>query len=434
MSHDQLHPVEAEDLVIGQVLYAPDCISRAAAILKPDHFFGEIHRIVFEAALDMWREAMPVDLVTMTHVLNKRGVLAKVGGTFQLVGWTRRVAQTIHLETHCGIVREQYGLRVIKDSARRLENVTMADDPDEVIALHGADLARASSADIGTDKNAGDLAYSMMNATNKPKALKLGMSGIDDLVSVLDDNMVVFTAPSGIGKTAAAMSAIMNILPERKPWVVSLEMSAEELMTRVLCGFAGVEISAAISNTLLEVDVDKMAKAANDHADLLARLDICDDEHMTIDQFRARADHKVKNEGVGIIAIDYGQLMGADPSQYKNTTEKHEIVSRGIKATTKALKVPIILIVQLNKDGDIYGSGQYEKDAHVVVRFYSPDGSSAMPYQVMKNRNGRTGKGTTPCDLAHGLVGRMFDGFTGPLKPHPDNRTTPKNDDDVMPF
>lgn len=431
--HEQLYAPEVEGIVIGQILFSPDCISRASALLKPDHFFGEAERIVYEAALDMWREGMPVDLITMFHVLNKRGELQKIGGAYQLSKWTNKVGRTIHLEAHCAILREQYSLRILKGSAKRLENVGMGDDPDEVIAKHTAEISLASSADIGTDKNAGDVAHRMTNNTIRPKALKLGITNVDDYVSIGPDNMVVITAPSGVGKTAATMCAIMNNVHHRKPWVVSLEMSADELTTRILCGYSGVEIQRAIDGNLSDAENDMMSKAYMDHGELIARLDICDDENMTVDQFRSRADHKVRNEGCEIIAIDYAQLMGADPSQYKNSTERHEVVSRGIKATSKALNVPILLIAQLNKDGDIYGSGQYEKDAHVVIRFYSPDGSNAMPFAVLKNRNGRTGKGNTPCDLAHGLVGRVFDQFAA-TAPHPDNRTEPKKEDEVAPF
>ena len=436
-AHETFNPVWAEDIVIGQILYEPGCISRAASMLKPDHFYGSDHRLVFGAALDLWRDGTPVDLVTMFHELHKRKELEKVGGAYRLSKWTNNVAQTIHLEAHCDIIKEQYALRVLKGSAHRLENVTAGDDPDEVIAMHGEDLARASSVNLGTDKNAAEVAFTIMNDTKRKKPLKLGIAGIDDTVSIGDDSVIVLTAPSGVGKTAATMSAIMNLIHERKPWIVSLEMSAEELTTRVLCGFAGIEIQAAMDGKLTEDENEKMTRAAIEHNSAIERLDICDDDTMTIDQFQARADHKVKNEGVQIIAIDYGQLMGADPSQYKNTTEKHEVVSRGIKATTKRLKVPILLIVQLNKDGDIYGSGQYEKDAHVVIQFFPPNGSNMMPYHVRKNRNGRTGKGSTPCDLAFGLVGRMCSAYTGPARPHPDNRTTAKKDDsldDIAPF
>lgn len=435
--HETFNPVWAEDIVIGQVLYEPGCIGRAAAILKPDHFYGIDHRTVFVAALDLWREGTAVDLITMYHILHKRGELEKIGGAYRLSKWTNAVAQTIHLEDHCDIIKEQYALRVLKSSAYHLQNVNASDNPNEIIARHNEDIAKASSVNLGDDKNGADVAYRIMNDTVRKKPLKLGIAGVDDTVSVGDDSVIVFTAPSGVGKTAAAMTAIVNMIHERKPWIVSLEMTADELMTRVLCGFAGVEINAAMDGKLTDGEKDRMTKANIDHYNITSRLDICDDDTMTIDQFRARADHKVKNEGCQIIMIDYGQLMGADPSQYKNTTEKHEVVSRGIKATTKALKVPIILIVQLNKDGEIYGSGQYEKDAHVVIQFFPPDGSNRMPYHIRKNRNGRTGKASTPCDLAFGLVGRMCSAYTGPARPHPDNRTTPKKEDspdDIAPF
>lgn len=407
MTHDDLNPKDLEDLVLGQVLYEPDCISRAMRFLKPEHFFGSEHRAVYEVVVDMWRQGFPIDLFTVAHNLMKIGKLKEVGGPPRLAGWVYHVAKTIHLEYHCAIIREQYGLRVLRDTGLRLSNTTNAtEDPDSIIAAMNTDIAKASGFDMGSDLNAGEVAYEMMNAPEPSKPLRLGITGLDDYVFILEDNMIVFTAPSGVGKTATVMTAVMNIIQVRKPWVVSLEMSAKELITRILCGYAKVEIQDALNNSITAEDRSRLAQAANEHADTLAKLDIYDDGHMTIDQFKAMAEHKVRNEGVGLIAIDYGQLMDADRSQYKNSTEKYEVISRGIKATTKALKVPIFLIVQLNKDGEIYGSGQFEKDAHVVVKLSKdPSAPNVMQYEISKNRNGRTGAGNMPCALAYGIVG-----------------------------
>ncbi len=409
MTNDDLNPKDLEDLVMGQVLYEPDCISRAMRFLKPEHFYGSEHRVVYGVVMDMWREGHPIDLCTVAHNLMKAGRLKDVGGAEKLAAWVYRVAQTTHLEYHAAIIREQYGLRVLRNTGLRLSASTSAsEDPDAIIASMNADIALASGFDMGSDMNAGEVAYEMMNTPEPPKPLRLGITGLDDYVFILEDNMLVFTAPSGVGKTATVMTAVMNIIEVRKPWVVSLEMSAKELITRILCGYAKVEIQSALNNSLTGDERARLAHAANENADTLAKLDIYDDGHMTIDQFKAMAEHKVRNEGVGLIAIDYGQLMDADRSQYKNSTEKYEVISRGIKATTKALKVPIFLIVQLNKDGEIYGSGQFEKDAHVVVKLSKdPSTPNVMQYEVAKNRNGRTGAGNMPCALQYGIVGAL---------------------------
>lgn len=431
MTHDDLNPKDLEDLVLGQILYEPDCISRAMRFLRPEHFFGAAHRTVYEQVMVLWREGHPIDLRTVAHAMMKSGKLKEVGGAFQLSNWVYHVAQTTNLEYHCAIIREQYGLRVLRDTGLRLSTTTNGtDDPDTIIASMNTDIAKASGFDIGSDLNAGEVAYEMMNSPEPPKPLRLGITGLDEYVFVLEDNMIVFTAPSGVGKTATVMTAVMNIIEVRKPWVVSLEMSAKELITRILCGFARVEIQNALNNSLTTDERERMAKAATEKAGTLARLDIYDDGHMTIDQFKAMAEHKVKNEGVGLIAIDYGQLMDADRSQYKNSTEKYEVISRGIKATTKALKVPIFLIVQLNKDGEIYGSGQFEKDAHVVVKLSKdPTAPNVMQYEVAKNRNGRTGAGNMPCALMYGLVGTQ--GEPPPFNPQ---LPTARGHNDQTPF
>ena len=116
MENADLIPVEIENAVMGQVLYEADAISRAARMLKAEHFAQPMNRLVYGVAFDMWSDGRPVDLLTMTVELRKRGSLDMVGGSWQLVEWTRNVAQTIHLDYHCAIILEYYGKRVLRQA------------------------------------------------------------------------------------------------------------------------------------------------------------------------------------------------------------------------------------------------------------------------------------------------------------------------------
>ena len=435
MSNVDLFPREVEDIVIGQVLFEPGCVSRAATLLKPEHFYGNEQRTVFSAALEMWKEGTPVDLITMTHRLRKDGTLDLVGGSWQLVEWTRRVAQTIHLEDHAMIVREQYSLRVLRDTGLKLQGVNVSTDTDEAIGQVTAQLGKAASADLSSEVNAAERAYELSNQA-PPKPWYLGMDAVDGKVFILPGNVVTISAPSGVGKTAFSLCAAINLAPVLRPWIVSLEMPADELITRAKCQFALVDIADAMEDRMSDPERERMAMASGH--EFFQRVLIHDEGSMTIDEFRARAEHKVRNEGVGLIVVDYAQLMEADRKTYPNEALQNEAISKGIRATAKSLKVPILLVVHLNRMGEAHGSTQYEKDAHVRIRLSRGVGSPTMEVDVIKNRNGSTGKINTPCSLKYGIIGKQatLPTFSAKLPiPDPNNRIEPTKDtDEIQPF
>ena len=435
MSNVDLFPKEVEDIVIGQVLYEPGCVSRAASLLKPEHFYGNEQRTVYAAALEMWKDGTPIDVITMGHRLRKDGTFDLVGGNWQLVEWTRRVAQTIHLEDHAMIMREQYSLRVLRDTGKKLEGVNVSTDTDEAIGQVTAQLGKAASADLSSEVNAAERAYELSNQA-PPKPWYLGMDAVDGKVFILPGNVVTISAPSGVGKTAFSLCAAINLAPVLRPWIVSLEMPADELITRAKCQFALVDIADAMEDRMSDPERERMAMASGH--EFFQRVLIHDEGSMTIDEFRARAEHKVRNEGVGLIVVDYAQLMEADRKTYPNEVLQNEAISKGIRATAKSLKVPILLVVHLNRMGEAHGSTQYEKDAHVRIRLSREVGSPTMEVDVIKNRNGSTGKINTPCSLKYGIIGKQatLPTFSAKLPiPDPNNRIEPTKDtDEIQPF
>jgi replicative DNA helicase len=430
MSNVDLYPKEAEDIVIGQVLFEPGCIARAATMIKAEHFYGPEHRTTFSAAMDLWREGTPVDLITMTHKLRKDGSLDLVGGPWQLVEWTRKVARTSNLEYHALIIREQFSLRTLRDTGLKLGTVNITDDTDEIIGSVTAQLGKAASSDIQDDVDAAERAFALSNEA-RPKPWYLGMESLDQKVFILPGNVVTISAPSGVGKTAFALCAAINLSQQLRPWFVSLEMSADELITRAKCQFAAVDIANALEGRMEPQEEEKMAMVAGH--DFFKKLIIHDGGDMTIDDFRAKAEHKVRNEGVGLIVLDYAQLMEADRKRYPNEASQNEAISKGIRATARNLNVPILLVVHLNRLGEAHGSTQYEKDAHVRLKLSREIGKNVMEVDVVKNRNGSTGPLNTPCIMRYGLVGKSYLPAMNLNKnvPDPNNRIEPTRTDDA---
>ncbi len=434
---EDLVPVSAERIVIGQVIFKSDMITRAAVKLKAEHFGDPMSSQAFAACLELWRNGMNVDLITATHEMQKSGSALKDAAIF-LSECMYNVASTANFDDHVAIIRENYGLRTLRRAGHAMATgAVMGEDPIALMSGLNVDFESASNTE-SDDVNGAEIAYALLNTTDKPKPMYLGMGKMDDLVFVMPDNFLTLRAPAGVGKTAFLLSAVLNVLDRYKVWFVSLEMSASDLMARALCQLAMVDISSMMMDRLMDDERERLAKCANDYGDILSNLKIDNAGTMNVDVFRAKAEHKVKHEGVKMIIIDYAQLMDADSKRYSNRTDQLEAISKGIRATARTLQVPILCVVHVNKDGVEHGSIQFEKDANVRMALSREQGQDVMTAEVLKNRNGRVGMTDIPCVMRYGIVGRTgppswaknnytpepFD-VSGPFR-NPDNRIEPE--------
>jgi replicative DNA helicase len=425
----ELIPTDVEQIVIGQILLDHSVMSTAAQILRAEHFGNDECREAYEACLSVWRGGTGVDLLTIAVQL-QREQSAGIGETMaKMVGWTMRVSAPRNFEAHATIIRECYASRILKDAGEQLVRGTIeGKEYTELIAPATRALAKASMAEDKPDVNAGTRAFELMNSSDRPSPTYLQVAGLDSLVWILPGNVVAIRADPGVGKTAFVLSVVMNLMPRIKPWFVSLEMPADELIKRALCQIAMVDIQSVMVDRMTAQERNRLAQAASNYGDILGTLDIDDSGSMTIDEFAAKAENRVKN-GAGLIVVDYAQLMSADRKLYTNKVQELEAISMGIRSTARKLNVPILLIVHVNKQGEDHGTIQFEKDAH--VRMHLSRDADQMTIDVLKNRNGRPGKITTPCMMRYGIVGRSSppswaqadDEFN--TTAHPDKNHTP---------
>lgn len=441
-----LHHKDAEQVVMGQILLDERVISTAARLLKPEHFSDDACRVAFSASLSLWREGVGVNLLTVADKLSKAGKMPNVVKVYELTEWTNRVSSPRHFEDHAEIVRTNAATRLLRSAGERLMlGAAEGADPAELLPALSEAMSKAVMADVDDGVRAGEHAAKMMDSDERPKPIYLGIESLDGLVFLLPGNVVTIRAAAGVGKTAFVLSAMLNLLPVCKPWFVSLEMPADEVVMRALCQLAGVDMDLAMEGRLSEAQRQAMASAAVTYSDTLDRLGIDDSGSMTIDEFVAKAEHKVKSEGVQMIVIDYAQLMDGAGDR---DVDKLKSISLGVRGAARKLNVPILLIVHVNRAGQDDGSSQFEKDAHVRLSLAREPHAQVMDVEVLKNRNGRTGTVSTPCYMAHGIVGRhgppMWVG--GPVAPKEQIATPPmkqsqyrkpyadKDDHDDLPF
>lgn len=425
-----LNDAKPEALVLGAMLIDPDATAKAARRVKADHFATDEAREVFNACVALWREGIGVDVLTVTRRLREGEKLDTVGGAWQVVEYSRCVASSRHLEWHCAALREDFSLRILREAGlKAAQGGGKGSDPSAIISALSHDLVRAQVSDVDTDVNAGERAYALLNNPPKTNPIHLGIAGLDDMVFILDGNMVTISADAGVGKTALVLSVILNLIDQRKTWFVSLEMSADEVVRRALAQIAMVDIDRLMVDQLSPEERTRLGIAASQYGAMLSRLDIDDTGTMNVDEFAAKAEHKVKHEDVTLIALDYAQLMDYDTKVWKNKADGIEAISKGIRAVGRKLNVPILCVVHVNKEGKEHGSIQFEKDAHVRLNLSREMGQPSMTVNILKNRNGRPGKTTVPCEMQWGIVGRH-----GP--PHWVTGAKPQRptSDEAMPF
>lgn len=401
-----LVPTDIEQVLVGTLLNDSNAVSRAARKLKPEHFGDPDCRLVYEHCLKLWRSGKAVDIVTVQYSFVADGEKDPRARAIRNASYSYRVASSSHLEDHADIILDYFRRRSLAHVARVIDGgIAGHDDTTAVVARIMAEVESTSIAGADDDLSGADVAYELMN-TAPPNPIYLDMGDLDDKVYILPGNIVTIKGEAGSGKTAFMVSAMLNVLPRIKTWVVSLEMNPRELMMRSLCQLAQTDIALALQDRLHPDDKDRLVRAASDNAAMLDRFRIDPAESMGLDEFRAKAEHMVKHSGVGLIVLDYAQLVDADHTLYPKQVQQLEAISKGLRATARKLNTPILVVVHVNKDGAEHGSIQFEKDAHIRLSIEREQGSDKMTVHILKNRNGNTGRATLNCRFACGMVGR----------------------------
>lgn len=419
---------EAEAGVLGCILLDPAgtlpiCVTQFKA--GSAVFFDLKHRTIYDHLVAMWDGQRPIDAITLQQQLRDADQLEGIGGLAYLAGLPDTVPSSANLEVYADIVVKKYALRRVLAACTEIAGQAMA-NPDNVNEI----LAAASSAmDSVSDVTAPDDTVSSAKLL-VPEAMehieKLrsgGMVGIPTGLIDLDTmtwglqpaTMVTLAARPSVGKTALAMNIADHVAVHLKMpvGVFSLEMSKQSLMVRMLCSRARVSTSWVQSGNLTETSASKLVTAST--ALFKAPLYIDDSSMLSVLQLRARARRMHKQYGIKLFIIDYLQLMSAPVRRNDNRQQEVSAISGGLKALSKDLNVPVLVLSQLSRKiddrgnnakprlSDLRESGSIEQDSDIVILLHKPDKEIANPdgsYQetievnalVAKHRSGPTGE------------------------------------------
>lgn len=388
------HNIDAEKALIAACIIEGGQETLAACIegrLKPAVFYKPAHQIIFQALLDLYHKGTPVDEIILADYLKARNQLDVIGGHAYLAEITDRIATSAHLPHYLKSVRDAGLLReLIKFSTHAIEEAYSGQDDVEcfldqveqqIFNLGESRSVHAAKPLKDSVQDAVNLVTRMLENKGELTGVPSGFVDLDKLTfGFHPQDMIVVAARPSMGKTSLMLNMAEGaILPKDKKLAVntlffSLEMGADQLAMRLLCSRARVDFSK-LKDGFLSADQQKnLGLAANELK--LAPLWIDDSAHLTILELRAKARRMHAQHKLGLIIIDYLQLISGTDSRIPREQQIAEI-SRGVKAMAKELNVPVIIAAQLNRESekekrqprvsDLRESGSIEQDADMVM-------------------------------------------------------------------
>src|SRR5947209_9783552 len=391
------HSVEAEQGVLGSMLISPrDAIAEVVEKITGEYFYVPAHQTVFNVLVELWNMGAGIDLITFTQVLRDRNVLDTVGGAGAITNMFTFVPTAANVGYYIEIVRDKYILRSI--IAAGTESVRRAyEEQDEVGIL--LDEVEQRIFAVGEDRFKGqmlsmkDQVMEAIESIEKLYERKGGITGVSTgfvefyrmTSGMHPSEMIVIAARPSMGKTALAMNIAEHVAINEKlaVGVFSLKMSSQQLVQRLLCSRARVNLQKVRDGFLGERDFPSLTAAASKLAE--AKIFIDDTASLTILEMRAKARRLKAQQDVQLIIIDYLQLLRST-SRRAQDNRQLEIseISAGLKGLAKELKIPVIVVAQLNRQpeqraggkprlSDLRESGSIEQDADLVGLLVRPE-------------------------------------------------------------
>ncbi len=411
--------VEAEISVLGAVLLSSDAANVALEKLHAEDFYRPAHQAIFEAVSILFNANDPIDAVTVTESLRRNDVLERVGGVGYLTELIDQVPSTSNVEHYVAIV-EEHALRrrlmkvggdVVNYATQTSESIQDVLDRAEQAVFQVAER-RVGDGLAPIDPLLGP-AIEMAEERNRQGSdvtgLPTGFRDLDrKLAGLHPTNLVVVAARPAMGKTALALNMAQKIAVQGEPVAIfSLEMSREEVVTRMLCAEGRIDSQRLRTGRLTESDFTKLSNAASV---LYKRPIFVDDSPgLTVTEIRAKCRRMRRRPGLSLVIVDYLQLMSTPGGE--NRQQEIATISRSLKNLARELHVPIIAVSQLNRSlearedkrprlADLRESGAIEQDADVVMflyrhEYYHPEAvetKGIAEVMVAKHRQGATGR------------------------------------------
>jgi len=389
------HDIEAEEAVIGSLLIDPEAILKVAVSLKPEDFFSETNRLIYQACLSLYQRNEVINQITVAHELMRQDKLEQIGGAAFLSHLISNVPTSLHAEYYAQIVSDAAVMRRLIAAAAQIEALGYEASPEVEASLNKAEdilfqvRMRREPRDFIPIR---DALGQYFEEAGPPTALRegeiphilTGFTALDDFLGGLQrSDLIVLAARPSLGKTSLALNIARNAAINQKACVAlcSLEMSREAVVQRLLASEAGVDSRKVRLGRFGEKDEIKIMEASGVLSE--APIYIDDSPQLRALDIRSKARRLHYERNIDLIIVDYLQLIQGDG---KNETRVQEIskITRALKTLARELNVPILAVSQLSRAvewrashvpqlADLRESGSIEQDADVVLFIYRDD-------------------------------------------------------------
>ncbi|MGQ9692755.1 MAG: replicative DNA helicase [Thermaceae bacterium] len=414
------HSLEAEGSVLGAILLDPSVLDELEGLLpSPEAFYSEAHRRIYGAMRDVRTRGLPVDLVTLSEELSRRGELELVGGLSYLIALQESTPTAAYAEHYARIVAEKWALRRLIQAAGEAMRLAYeeAGSLDEILDQAGKKILDVARTEVQTEgRPIGELVretYEYLEALFQHKGdqngVRTGFKDLDELIGTLSPGSLnIIAARPAMGKTAFALTIALHAAKEGVPVAIySLEMPAGQLVLRMLCSEARIDMNRVRQGALTDRDFSRLVDVAGRLSEMPIFID--DSPGLTLMELRARARRLLARENLGLIVIDYLQLISSPTGGGENRQQEIAAISRGLKGLAREMKIPILALSQLSRAvearpnkrpmlSDLRESGSLEQDADLVMfiyrdEYYNPLSEKAGIAEIIvgKQRNGPTG-------------------------------------------
>lgn len=426
-SIDKLPPrsIDAEKSLLGSLIIDKEAINRVADYLRPEDFYHRNHQIIYEAVFGLFEKREPIDLLSLSSKLEGKGQLEEAGGVGYLTSLANSVPTSAHASTYAKIIQRKKMLRDLIDAASHITTLGYREDEDIDVILDEAEKRLFSVSQKSLTKTflplKDTLSEAMERITSQDDGIlrghHTGYADLDNLLGGLQkSDLIVLAARPSVGKTAFAMNLAVNVARRSTPvGIFSMEMSMDQVADRLIAVSSGVSLwklrTGKLSHKEESDDFLSITSACEELSGLPIFID--DSPSPNILQMRTMARRLQSEHGLGLLIVDYLQLMASRKS-YESPVQQVTEISRGLKGLAKELNIPIVAISQLSraieqrpgnrpKLSDLRESGAIEQDADMVMFIHREDKINFERAErenkiniaqliIAKHRNGPTGE------------------------------------------
>ena len=414
--------LDSEKSLLGAVLIDEEIMADISELVKPKDFYDKSHGVIYDGMLRLFERHKPVDLLTLTDELKRKKELDIIGGSSYLTELTNYVPSAAHASTYAEIVAQKAVRRRLIKASVDINEMSYNEESDTQELLSAAEAELFSVSDQSLKQDLVSIehiltdSFDRMEELNKNKGtlrgIRTGYRDLDNMTAGLQrSDLIILAARPAMGKTTLVTNLAYNVATIEKKAVLffSLEMSKEQLVDRMLADASGVDSWNIRTGNLTDEDFQKLSDAMGEMAE--APIFIDDKPGLSALELRTKARRIAHEQELGLIVIDYLQLMQGSGRHGDNRVQEVSEISRGLKLVARELNVPVIALSQLSRSvesrtppipqlSDLRESGSIEQDADIVAFIYrpgyyepdNPDVANITELIIGKHRNGPVGR------------------------------------------